>query len=59
MLRPNKSLIESDFLELPTLPEDFSTKLFDLEIKLERGSLTHEGLKELFDYYSVNFIKLK
>lgn len=53
MLRTNKSVIESDFTDIPSLPKDFHTKLFHLEFRLERGSLTHDSLKELFEYYSV------
>lgn len=53
MFRSNKSIIESDIVEIRSLPQDFHTKLNDLELKLERGSLTHEGLKELFECYSV------
>jgi len=39
---------------MPSFPKDFHTKLLDLELQLEKGYLTHESLKELFDCYSVN-----
>ncbi len=54
MLRANRSVIESDFSYMPSFPKDFHTKLLDLELQLEKGYLTHESLKELFDCYSVN-----
>lgn len=37
------------------LPDDFHIKLTDLEIKLEKGIMTHDQLKELFELYSVKF----
>ena len=39
---------------LNPLPNDFHIKLTDLEIKLEKGILTHPELKELFELYTVN-----
>lgn len=38
------------------LPEDFSTRLQELEISLYEGSLNHNNLKELFELYSVKIL---
>jgi len=54
MFRANKSIVNSDPIELSALPKDFYIKLEDLESKLHQGILTHENLKDLFECYSVN-----
>jgi hypothetical protein len=41
------------------LPDDFCYKLQSLEIDLHEGKLNHEGLKELFELYSVYYIIIK
>jgi hypothetical protein len=41
-------------LQIFQLPEDFSLKLQELEIGLYEGKLDNEGLKELFELYSVS-----
>jgi len=40
------------------LPDDFHLKLTDLEIKLEKEILNHSQLRDLFELYTVNNIKL-